>query len=59
MYHIALVQDFDNSDVTATNFVIKGSSLFILAADAAKNLRLYMYNPTDEKSWGGKKLLLK
>ena len=56
---ILLVQDFDNSDVLSTNFVIKGSSLFILAADAAKNLRLYMYNPTDEMSWGGKKLLLK
>ena len=50
-------QDFSNCDIQDTDFVIKGSSLFILAADAAKTARLYMYNPGDEHSWAGKKLL--
>lgn len=54
---VFVLQDFDNCDVVATNFLIKGSTLLIVAADAAKNLKLYIYDPTNEKSWGGKKLL--
>jgi hypothetical protein len=51
------VQDFDNCDVLATEFVINGKKLYVLVADAAKNLRLFAYDPKSEDSWGGKRLL--
>lgn len=51
-----VVQDFDSCDVIATEFVINGNKLHLLAADAAKNLRLYVYDLQSEETWGGKKL---
>ena len=51
------LQDFDNVDVLATEFLINGTKLFIMAADAAANLRLFAYQPDHPQSWAGKRLV--
>lgn len=52
-----LSKDFDNSDISATEFVINGSQLHFLAADEGLNLRLFKYDNKNPQSWKGQKLL--
>lgn len=52
-----LAKDFDNCDVSATEFVINGSQLHFLAADEGLNLRLFRFSLKDPLSWKGQKLL--
>ena len=52
-----LSKDFDNSDISATEFVINGSQLMFLASDEGLNVRLFKYNNKDPLSWKGQKLL--
>ncbi|KAL3135403.1 hypothetical protein ABBQ32_007586 [Trebouxia sp. C0010 RCD-2024] len=52
-----LSKDFDNSDISATEFVINGSQLHFLAADAGLNVRLFKYDNKNPQSWKGQKLL--
>ncbi len=52
-----LSKDFDNSDVSATEFVINGSQLHFLAADEGLNVSLFKYANKDPQSWRGQKLL--
>lgn len=51
------VQDFDNSDAVATEFVLNGPKLFVLVADLARNLSLYTYQPDHPQSWAGRRML--
>ena len=51
------MQDFDNVDVLATEFLINGPKLFVLVADAARNVRLFTYQPDHPESWAGKRML--
>ena len=52
-----LSKDFHRTDVYATEFVIAGPSLHMLAADGAGALRLYSYAPRDKGSWKGQTTL--
>jgi hypothetical protein len=52
-----LSKDFDNSDISATEFVINGSQLHFLAADEGLNVRLFRYFNKTALSWKGQKLL--
>lgn len=52
-----LSKDFDNCDVLATEFLINGPKLFVLAGDAAANLRLFTYQPDHPLSWAGRRML--
>ncbi|KAL0047613.1 hypothetical protein WJX82_007762 [Trebouxia sp. C0006] len=52
-----LSKDFDNSDISATEFVINGSQLHFLAADEGLNVRLFRYSNKTALSWKGQKLL--
>lgn len=52
-----LSKDFDNSDISATEFVINGSQLHFLAADEGLNVRLFKYDNKNSQSWKGQKLL--
>lgn len=46
-------------DVEAAEFVISGKKLFLLACDAAQNLRLYTFDggKKNQTTWQGKKLM--
>ncbi len=46
-------------DVEAAEFVISGKKLFLLACDAAQNLRLYTFDggKGNQHTWQGKKLM--
>lgn len=52
-----LSKDFDNADISATEFVISGQSLSFLAADEGLNLRMFKYALKDPQSWKGQKLM--
>ena len=43
--------------VYATEFYVDGAQLGFLVTDADKNVYIYSYEPTDEKSYGGQKLV--
>lgn len=52
-------QDYNDVDVEAAEFVISGKKLFLLACDAAQNLRLYTFDggKENQSTWQGKKLM--
>ena len=52
-----LGKDFGRASVQAAQFLIAGSSLHIVMADASGSLRTYTYAPGDPSSWKGQKLV--
>jgi cleavage and polyadenylation specificity factor subunit 1 len=52
-----LAKDFGSAPIAVAQFLVAGSSLHLVAADAAGTLRAYTYAPNDPGSWKGQKLL--
>ncbi|KAJ3679867.1 hypothetical protein LUZ60_016145 [Juncus effusus] len=52
-----LAKDFSPLDCFATEFLIDGSTLSLVVADAQKNLQIMYYAPKQMESWKGQKLL--
>ena len=52
-----LSKEFDNSDISATEFVINGTSLHFLAADEGLTMLLFRFDNKNPQSWKGQKLL--
>eukprot|EP00958_Prasinococcus_capsulatus_P023666 scaffold3586_cov404-Prasinococcus_capsulatus_cf.AAC.4 len=54
-----LSQDFGGMEVTASEFVVDGSTLAMVVADNLNNAQIFAYMPQSQESWQGKKLLSK
>jgi cleavage and polyadenylation specificity factor subunit 1 len=54
-----LSKDFEQMDVLATEFLVDGSRLSMLAADTTGNAYSFAYDPKSLESWKGQKLLTK
>jgi cleavage and polyadenylation specificity factor subunit 1 len=54
-----LAKDFEHMDVAATEFLVDGSALSMLAADTTGNCFSFSYDPKSTESWKGQKLLTK
>ena len=54
-----LAKDFEHMDVLATEFLVDGSALSMLAADTTGNVFSLSYDPKSTESWKGQKLLTK
>mmetsp|Transcript_23855 Transcript_23855/g.66163 ORF Transcript_23855/g.66163 Transcript_23855/m.66163 type:complete len:958 (-) Transcript_23855:258-3131(-) len=54
-----LSKDYDQHDVTATEFIINDKQLGLLTADAGQTLELFQYDIQDPLSWRGKRLMPK
>lgn len=54
-----LAKDFEHMDVLATEFLVDGSALSMLAADTVGNVFSLSYDPKSTESWKGQKLLTK
>ncbi|KAL4424540.1 hypothetical protein ABPG77_010120 [Micractinium sp. CCAP 211/92] len=52
-----LSKDFNRAAITASQFIINGSSLHLASADAAGTLRLLSYLPNHPESWKGQRLV--
>ena len=56
---VQLAKDFEHLDVLATEFLVDGSQLSMLAADTTGNAYSFSYDPKSLESWKGQKLLTK
>ena len=56
---VQLAKDFEHMDVSATEFLVDGSALSMLAADTVGNFFSLSYDPKSTESWKGQKLLTK
>ena len=54
-----LGKDYESLDVVASEFMIDGGSLSLLAADSSGNAHVFQYAPKLAESWKGDKLLPK
>uniref|UniRef100_A0A0E0P6E5 Cleavage/polyadenylation specificity factor A subunit C-terminal domain-containing protein n=1 Tax=Oryza rufipogon TaxID=4529 RepID=A0A0E0P6E5_ORYRU len=52
-----LAKDFGSLDCFATEFLIDGSTLSLVASDSDKNVQIFYYAPKMVESWKGQKLL--
>lgn len=52
-----LAKDFSSLDCLATEFLIDGSTLSLVASDEQKNIQIFNYAPKMSESWKGQKLL--
>jgi cleavage and polyadenylation specificity factor subunit 1 len=52
-----LSKDFGASTVRVAQFLIAGSSLHFVSADGASNLLAYTYDPAEQGSWKGQRLV--
>ena len=56
---VQLAKDFEAMDVLATEFLVDGSTLSLLATDITGNAFVFAYDPKSVESWKGQKLLTK
>lgn len=56
---VQLAKDFEAMDILATEFLVDGSTLSLLATDMTGNAFIFSYDPKSTESWKGQKLLTK
>ena len=56
---VQLAKDFEAMDILATEFLVDGSTLSLLATDMTGNACIFSYDPKSTESWKGQKLLTK
>ena len=54
---VQLAKDFEHMDILATEFLVDGSALSMLAADTTGNFFSLSYDPKSTESWKGQKLM--
>ena len=54
-----LAKDYESMDILATEFLVDGSTLSLLATDMTGNACIFSYDPKSTESWKGQKLLTK
>ena len=56
---VQLAKDYEAMDILATEFLVDGSTLSLLATDMTGNACVFSYDPKSTESWKGQKLLTK
>jgi len=56
---VQMAKDFEGMEILATEFLVDGSTLSMLATDMTGNAYIFSYDPKSLESWKGAKLLTK